>query len=110
MAHKAFEAFSLTNVLQLAQMSRRRLAGLALAFALVTPLGIQMGGWLHDVLGEKGQESLMAVAAGTFLYVSLCELLTEVFHRREDAVKKLLLLASGIGLMVVAAILESQGH
>jgi zinc transporter ZupT len=110
MAHKGFEAFSLTNVLQLAEMKKRRLAFLAVIFALVTPLGIVLGEQLTEMLGQTGQQSMMAVAAGTFLYVSLCELLTEVFHRREDAILKLVLLAAGIGLMVLAAILEQAAH
>lgn len=110
MAHKGFEAFSLTNVLQLAETTKKRLAILAVTFALVTPLGALMGLSLFEVLGQTGQQNMMAVAAGTFLYVSLCELLTEVFHRREDALLKILLLSAGIGLMVVAGVLESAGH
>ena len=44
---------------------------------------------------------LTALAAGTFLYVCLCELLVEVFHHREDTLKRVALLALGIALTVV---------
>jgi zinc transporter ZupT len=42
---------------------------------------------------------MMALAAGTFLYVCLCELLPEVFHHREDGVLKIAFLSAGVALM-----------
>jgi zinc transporter ZupT len=98
-AHKGFEAFSLTTVFQLAELSRKRVVALVGLFALVTPLGMMLGSRLMDIIGEYGVGVAAALAAGTFLYVCLCELLPEVFHRREDALAKTSLLAVGILLM-----------
>lgn len=107
LAHKGFESFSLTTVFQLAETPRPRLWGLVFAFALVTPAGILLGEGLTTVLGRSGEAVLTALAAGTFLYVCLCELLVEVFHHREDTGKKLLLLAVGIALTFL---FEGLGH
>jgi zinc transporter ZupT len=48
----------------------------------------------------------VALAAGTFLYVCLTELLPEVFHHREDILAKIVLLALGIAAMGVIAAME----
>ena len=99
LAHKGFEAFSLTSVFQLASFKRSWVAGLVLAFALITPLGILLGGVLLAGIGEQGVLHLTALAAGTFLFVCLGELLPEVFHHREDVLAKIVLLAAGVAIM-----------
>lgn len=101
-AHKGFESFSLTSVFRLAGASRTRIVVLVLLFSAVTPLGVLLGGTIKAGIGGRGDGIMMALAAGTFLYVCLCELLPEVFHRREDIFAKLVLLASGIGSIHLA--------
>lgn len=96
-AHKGFESFSLATVFQLAEMKRKTIAWLMVMFSLVTPAGYAIGSAALDALGEQGMGIAAALAAGTFLYVCLCELLPEVFHRREDLGLKTLLLLIGIG-------------
>jgi zinc and cadmium transporter len=107
LAHKGFEAFSLTTVFQLAEFTGRRLIALVVAFALVTPAGILLGDALTATLGHSGTVILTALAAGTFLYVCLCELLSEVFHHREDGALKVALLVVGIAM---TALFEGFGH
>lgn len=99
--HKGFEAFSLTSVFQLAEADRRRIGCMIVLFALVTPLGMLAGYAITDVIGEYGLAILTALAAGTFLFVSLCELLPEVFHHREDGLLKTGLLAAGVLAMAL---------
>jgi len=98
-AHKGFEGFSLATVFLLAEQSRRRIVLMLVAFSLVTPAGMLLGHSLMDVLDSRGIGIAAALAAGTFLYVSLCELLPEVFHRREAIVMRSALLIVGIVLM-----------
>jgi zinc transporter ZupT len=98
-AHKSFEGFSLATVFLLAKQSRRRIVGMLIAFSLVTPAGMLLGHSLIDVLDERGIGIAAALAAGTFLYVSLCELLPEVFHRREAIALRSGLLVVGIVMM-----------
>ena len=98
-AHKGFEGFSLATVFLLAEQSRRQIVIMLVAFSLVTPAGMLLGHSLMDVLDERGIGIAAALAAGTFLYVSLCELLPEVFHRRESIVMRSVLLVAGIIMM-----------
>lgn len=100
-AHKGIEGFSLASVFLLAEFRRRRIVILMALFSLVTPLGILLGHVLTDNLGAFGIAVATALAAGTFLYVCLCELLPEVFHHREDGLVKIGLLAVGIAVMVL---------
>lgn len=104
-AHKAFEAFSLSTVLQLAAFQRRTWAKILIAFALVTPAGMLLGQMLADDLPEYGVAVLTALAAGTFLYVALCELLPEVFHRDADRGAKITLIWVGVALTYAIEIL-----
>jgi zinc transporter ZupT len=98
-AHKGFEGFSLATVFLLAKQPRRQIVGMLIAFSLVTPAGMLLGHSLIDVLDERGIGIAAALAAGTFLYVSLCELLPEVFHRREAIALRSGLLVVGIVMM-----------
>ncbi len=104
-AHKGFESFSLASVFRLAGFTARRVFATVVAFSLATPAGILLGNALATLLGDGGLAIVTALAAGTFLYVCLCELLPEVFHHREDGVRKILLLLAGIGAMLVVHVL-----
>jgi len=99
--HKLFEAFSLTSVYQLAEFPRRRILVLAAVFALVTPAGMLLGDLALHEIPHEALSVVLALAAGTFLYVCLCELLPEVFHHREDGLRKVMLLLVGIVGMAV---------
>ncbi|MDF1838163.1 MAG: ZIP family metal transporter [Planctomycetota bacterium] len=101
LAHKGFESFSLTSVFQLAGMSRKTVFRWVVAFACVTPLGMALGGVLAEGAGDSTFGILQALAAGTFLFVCLGELLPEVFHHKDDGLMKLCLMALGIAGMWV---------
>jgi len=101
LAHKGFETFSLTTVFLLAEFSRKKIVTLVVLFAFVTPLGVVLGSALESSLGNSGVAIVTALAAGTFLYVCLCELLPEVFHHKEDGAAKIGLLIGGIALMAL---------
>jgi len=105
-AHKAAEGFSLATVFRLSGAGRARIGLLLVAFSLATPAGYAVARVALDDIAVAGQQAFTAVAAGTFLFVSLCDLLPEVFHGRDDARPRLLLLALGIG---VSAVLHSLG-
>ncbi|MEM7203144.1 MAG: ZIP family metal transporter [Planctomycetota bacterium] len=101
LSHKAVEGFPLGTAFLLAGMPRRRVLLLLVAFALVTPAGAYGRRWLAPELSSLGLEVFTALAAGTFLFVALCDLLPEVFHHRHDDGLKVALLAAGIGFDVV---------
>ena len=96
--HKAFESFAVVNVFRLAHLSRARIATYLLLFALLTPLCMLAGMPILAQVGDREIDVVTALAAGTFLYVCLAELLPEVFHHREDNVAKFVGIALGIAL------------
>ena len=100
-SHKAAESISLTAVFMLASFSTRSVWLLVIAFALATPLGAFVGASFVPSLDSYGLAVLTALAAGTFLFVALCDLLPEVFHHRIDVLAKVALLGAGIGVSLL---------
>ncbi|MSP15076.1 MAG: hypothetical protein EXR73_00445 [Myxococcales bacterium] len=96
LAHKAPEAFSLVSVLLLSQMTRRSVLLLLGAYALVSPVGITIGRLFASWMPDEMLAPAEGLAAGTFLYVAVGELLPEVFHGRKDRGAKVALLMVGI--------------
>ncbi len=103
LVHKFFEAFSLASVFELGRVRRGAIFAWIAGFSVVTPLGCLAGGALATRLGGVGLAVAVALAAGSFLYVSLCELLPEVFHHREDVPLRAALLIAGILSMAAVA-------
>ena len=96
LSHKAVESFSLCAAFLLTKLPARRILLYVVLFSIVTPLGAYVRTTVAPDLGAEGLHYLTAFAAGTFLFVALCDLLPEVFHHREDTVAKVGLLAAGI--------------
>lgn len=99
LAHKGFESFSLASVFGMTGAPRRRIVAMVIGFSLITPVGLLLGSRVTALLGAGGTSILTSLSAGTFLYVSLCELLPEVFHRRQDGPLKISLLLVGVAAM-----------
>ena len=99
LAHKGFESFSLASVFGMTGAPRRRIVAMVVGFSLITPVGLLLGSRVTALLGPGGTSILTSLSAGTFLYVSLCELLPEVFHRRQDGPLKISLLLVGVAAM-----------
>lgn len=94
--HKAAEAFSLSSVLLLAELSRAATLRLLVAYALVTPVGILAGRAFARGIAPAWIGPAEGLAAGTFLYVAVAELLPEIFHGDRDRRLKIVLLLLGI--------------
>jgi hypothetical protein len=78
--HKLVETFSLSTVLRLAGLRGGAAAAWLGAFSLIAPIAFVVGGSLLAVV-EPWQPHALAVAIGTFLYVTVLDLLPEAFHR-----------------------------
>ena len=101
LAHKLAAAFSLCTVFQLAEFKRTKTIFLLACFSCITPLGAVTGYVTFANASSSLSVFLTAIATGTFLYVALCDLMPEVFHRPHDNGAKLLLLLVGVGIMWV---------
>src|SRR5262249_39934284 len=98
--------FSLASVLLLAELPRKSIARLLVAYALVTPVGIAIGRALMGAIQSDAlvhaEDVASGLAAGTFLYVAVAELLPEVFHGTADRGLKVVLILLGIAASTLA--------
>ncbi|ELR18131.1 metal cation transporter, ZIP subfamily protein [Acanthamoeba castellanii str. Neff] len=106
-SHKWIEAFAFSTSFVKEGVPVRRWIGILLMYSLMTPLGITGGIFLSDylsgdnaILAEAIMESL---AAGSFLYVSLVDIICEEFNEPGPRRKRYPLFASmllGIALII----------
>jgi len=101
LTHKAAEAFSLAAVMSLAGLGRRRTGAFLAIFATITPLGLVFADAFPFARGSFGM-LVSGFAAGTFLYVAVCDLLPEVFHDTDRSWTKLGWVLLGIGITAVS--------
>ena len=107
-AHKAPEAFSLTSVLLHSGISRKKV----ILIHSMTLLMIPLGAMLAYLLIQPGHELLigksLAFSAGTFLHISLSDLLPEV--HKHSQMKKLTFVAFVVGLGVMGLLEMWMSH
>jgi len=108
-AHKGAAAFALGVQFQRSGFDRTQYIRLILLFASMTPLGILLGAGLDHMLEEKHGRLFEGIfdclAAGTFLYVAIIELIGKEFAAQKGMGFKLfLMLSMGLGLMVAIAV------
>ena len=107
LAHKAFDGIALGVPVYLAQMGALATWGSLLVCAFMTPLGIGIG-WAA-VEGAQGAEATLAsaiivsISAGSFLYISMMELLPAALHDGRLLPHKLLSFVLGFTAMAILA-------
>jgi len=103
--HKGLTAFALGSAVLHAVLSPRLAALLCAVFVLATPCGILLGTLLSASALGPWSFVLVAAAAGTFIYVALCEVLPrELQSRRAARGAQLALMAFGYVFMAVLAV------
>ncbi len=107
-AHKGSAAFSLGVGLVRSFVPEGSFWRILFLFSCMTPLGIVLGGVFTTVLSgnaEAGSEAVFdGLAAGTFLYVAVLDVIDEEFHGGELKVTKFALFLGGVGLMAALAL------
>ena len=104
-AHKGSEAFALGISLFRGNIPRSRIPRTIGFFSLMTPLGIVLGSWLSTTL--TGHTAVLVagvfdgLAAGTFIYVAILDVISEEFSLPGDRIAKFLLAAAGSGGMAI---------
>lgn len=101
LSHKVPAGFALTAILRMAHLTRRQIALFVVGVSLSGPLGLALS---LGILGQEGlptvSGSLLALSAGSFIYIGACDLLPEL--HRENHQKLPRLLAFGFGLLLSA--------
>lgn len=109
--HKFVVLFSLSSTMLLTDIDTRDAMRNLLLFSLITPIaGIVFylafsGIAIDDFVGLP-----LAFAAGTFMYVALCDMLPEAFHRKNQDVKSFVLLIVGIIVIALISLVFPHTH
>ena len=107
-AHKSAAGFALGVSLRRAHIKRPRAVGLIAFFATMTPLGIAVGAVLGALLSGRGAEWFEgifdALAAGTFLYIAVIDIVESEFAKQGDAGAKFAMVLLGIAVMALIAV------
>lgn len=108
LSHKGFAAFALGVSLRESAVPTSRATGVVAFFSFMTPLGVILGTVFAHVLQSQMSLGLEAVfdglAAGTFLYVGILEIIEEVFAKVEERWPKFGLMAVAFGFMALLAV------
>jgi len=107
-AHKGSEAFALGISMLRGGVPATRIPRTVTILATMTPLGIAMGAVLSAGLTGHGAQLVEgvfdALAAGTFIYVSILDVIGEEFALPGDRLAKFALAALGSGAMAILGI------
>jgi solute carrier family 39 (zinc transporter), member 1/2/3 len=108
LAHKGTASFALGVSLLRSNTSKKKFYSMISFFSFMTPLGVILG-YLFSILlsgnAEQRFEAIFdALAAGTFLYIAIVDILNEEFATRKKLISKFFFLLIGFGIMAVIAI------
>lgn len=108
--HKFVELFSLSSTFLLTDMTKKKKMIWLGAFTLITPIGAIISFLILNGAAVDGASIGIpfAFSAGTFMYVTFCELIPEAFHRRKNGIKSFILMM--VGVAIAAAVFIFFGH
>jgi len=106
-AHKGSAAFALGVSLEAAKFSRGRFFAIVVFFSCMTPLGVLLGFWFSRLL--EGPPAILveavfdSLAAGSFIYVAVLDIIDEAFADKVDLRAKFAVLLAGfLGMALLA--------
>jgi len=108
LVHKTTEGVALGVSLTRNRVSEAAAFVILIVFACVTPLGIVVGSLASQALDGSTPGSLraglLAIGAGTFVYIASLDIITEEFTHSGDRVAKWCLAMLGLGLSALLAL------
>jgi len=109
LAHKIPNSFSLSAILVSEGYSRAKAVWMNAAFALMVPLGVGLYVILRDVVHVERFGSLaLAASAGTFLHLSLSDILPDLHRRGASRWRLSAALVAGLAVMGALTLLRSD--
>jgi zinc and cadmium transporter len=107
LAHKVPNSFSLSTILISEGYSRAKAVWMNAAFALMVPVGAGLYVVLRELVHAERFTSLaLAVSAGTFLHLSLSDILPDLHRRGASKWRLSAALVAGIALMGALTLLR----
>jgi zinc and cadmium transporter len=111
LAHKIPNSFSLSAILLSEGYSRARAVVMNAAFALMVPLGALLYVILREIVQvEKFTALALAASAGTFLHLSLSDILPDLHRRGASRWRLSAALVAGVAAMAALALLRTHDH
>jgi zinc transporter 1/2/3 len=108
LAHKGSAAFALGVSLKSAEFPRPRFISIVALFSCMTPLGVLTGTLfsrsLEGAMALRVEATFDSLAAGTFVYVAVLDIIDETFEDKVDLWVKFVLLTLGFGGMALLAV------
>jgi zinc transporter 1/2/3 len=108
LAHKGTASFALGVSMLRTSLSPSRFTRLIVFFSCTTPIGILLGIWVMSVVTGRTAQAFEAIfdglAAGTFLYVAVVDIIEVEFSHHQSQWLKFGLVALGLGVMAIVAI------
>lgn len=109
--HKVIVLFSLSSTVLLTDINRRRATLYLFLFSCVTPVfGIVFFIMFNGIYPEYIMGVPLAFASGTFMYVTLCDMFPEAFHRKSQNLTSSILMIIGVSVIVVLNIAFPHLH
>jgi len=99
MAHESIELFSLSTVFKLARFENKKIFAFVIPLSLMKPAGAWIAILTFEIVAKIELGIPLALAAGTFLYVGICDLLPEAFHEEKKRYSGFILVLTGIAIM-----------
>ncbi len=108
--HKFIELFSLSSTFLLTNLEKKDIMKYLLVFTCITPLGMLISGLFFNNAVDIATSIPFAFSAGTFMYVSFCQMIPEAFHRKKNTVASFVLLMVGIAVAAVVFLVFGHQH
>lgn len=111
--HKFVVLFSLSSTFLLTDYTKKQSLIYLFVFALLTPIAGLVSFFILNGMSVEGMVGLpLAFSAGTFMYVALCNMIPEAFHRKNQDLKSFIFLMIGLAICAVAVIIVNMlgGH
>ncbi len=106
-AHKVPSGFALASILRMAGKSRKQITAFVIWTALSGPVGILLALLImRNTSTDRVTGALLAISAGTFLYISACDLLPEVHRNEEGRGERFLYFLLGLALSYTSILLH----
>ncbi len=107
LSHKLPAGFALTSILRLAKRSPRQILLFVVGVSLSGPIGLGLSlGILEIEHLPSVTGSLLALSAGSFVYIGACDLLPELHRENKEKIPRLVCFLIGIVLSALSGLFE----
>lgn len=109
--HKFVVLFSLSSSMLMSEMEKKTALKYLFGFSLITPIaGIIFMLLLNGIEIDQYTAMPLAFAAGTFMYVALCDLLPEAFHSKDRKWQSFIMVVIGVLIIVAMTMVFPHHH